>query len=217
MSDSLRPRGLQEPTRLLCPWDSPNKNTGEGFHFLLQEICLTGIEPEFSHLLHWQADSLPLLHVGSWTRCKIKCSVQCQEYSRQHLTTTPLDIKLQKNPVFKTYVLFLTAALGASFDKLGVYLLNLTKWARSDQHWLSRKWSVGLYSTFASLEITFDDYIPATSATNCCKQWGKNVSGWGNNFELILIFLVLLSMLVIIFASFSQGFIQNPPTLDEVP
>ena len=36
-------------------------------------------------------------------------------------------------------------------------------------------------------------------------------------FELILIFLVLLSMLVIIFASFSQGFIQNPPTLDEVP
>ena len=26
-SDSLRPRGLQ-PARLLCPWDSPGKNTG---------------------------------------------------------------------------------------------------------------------------------------------------------------------------------------------
>ena len=27
MPDSLRPQGL-EPTRLLCPWDSPGKNTG---------------------------------------------------------------------------------------------------------------------------------------------------------------------------------------------
>ena len=27
-----------QPTRLLCPWDSPGKNTGVGCHFLLQ--CL---------------------------------------------------------------------------------------------------------------------------------------------------------------------------------
>ena len=26
----------RQPTRLLCPWDSPNKNTGVGCHFLLQ-------------------------------------------------------------------------------------------------------------------------------------------------------------------------------------
>ena len=26
----------QQPTRLLCPWDSPVKNTGVGCHFLLQ-------------------------------------------------------------------------------------------------------------------------------------------------------------------------------------
>ena len=26
----------QQPTRLLCPWDSPGKNTGAGCHFLLQ-------------------------------------------------------------------------------------------------------------------------------------------------------------------------------------
>ena len=25
-----------QPTRLLCPWDSPGKNTGVGCHFLLQ-------------------------------------------------------------------------------------------------------------------------------------------------------------------------------------
>ena len=25
-----------DPSRLLCPWDSPDKNTGVGCHFLLQ-------------------------------------------------------------------------------------------------------------------------------------------------------------------------------------
>ena len=30
----LQPHGLQ-PTRLLCPWSSPGKNTGVGCHFLL--------------------------------------------------------------------------------------------------------------------------------------------------------------------------------------
>ena len=34
VSDSLRPRGLK-PTRLLCPWDFPGKNTGVGCRFLL--------------------------------------------------------------------------------------------------------------------------------------------------------------------------------------
>ena len=35
MSYSVRPHRLQ-PTRLPHPWDSPGKNTGVGFHFLLQ-------------------------------------------------------------------------------------------------------------------------------------------------------------------------------------
>ena len=40
MSDSVQPYGLQ-PARLLCPWDSPGKNTGVGCHFLLQGIFPT--------------------------------------------------------------------------------------------------------------------------------------------------------------------------------
>ena len=40
MSDSLWPHGLQ-PTRLLCPWDSPGKNTGVGCHALRQGIFPT--------------------------------------------------------------------------------------------------------------------------------------------------------------------------------
>ena len=35
MSNSVRPHRRQ-PTRILCPWDSPGKNTGVGCHFLLQ-------------------------------------------------------------------------------------------------------------------------------------------------------------------------------------
>ena len=37
VSDSLQPHGLRS-TRLLCPWDSLDKNTGVGCHFLLQGI-----------------------------------------------------------------------------------------------------------------------------------------------------------------------------------
>ena len=55
-SDSLRPAGL------LCPWDSPGKNTGVGSHLRLQGIFLTReLNPS---PLHWQADFLPLSHQG---------------------------------------------------------------------------------------------------------------------------------------------------------
>ena len=44
-SDPVQFHGLQ-PTRLLCPWNSPGKNTGVGSPSLLQEIDLPdpGIE-----------------------------------------------------------------------------------------------------------------------------------------------------------------------------
>ena len=38
--NSLRPHGL-EPTWILCPWDSPGKNIGVGYHSLLQGISPT--------------------------------------------------------------------------------------------------------------------------------------------------------------------------------
>ena len=40
----FQPHGL--PTRLLCPWDFPGKNTGIGFYFLLEWLFLTqGLNP----------------------------------------------------------------------------------------------------------------------------------------------------------------------------
>ena len=57
VSNSLQPRGLHL-ARLICPRDSPGKNTGVGWHFLLQGIFpIQRLNPR---LLHWQASSLPL-------------------------------------------------------------------------------------------------------------------------------------------------------------
>ena len=56
---TLWPHGLQ-PARLLCPWDSPGKNTGVGCHFLFQgNLPDPGIKPAL------QADSFQLCHLGS--------------------------------------------------------------------------------------------------------------------------------------------------------
>ena len=45
-------------SRLLCPWDSPGKNTGVGCRVLLQEIFLAeGLNTCLSPLMHWQAGS----------------------------------------------------------------------------------------------------------------------------------------------------------------
>ena len=64
VSDSLRPHGLS-PTRLLCPWDSPGKNTGMGCHSLLQGIFPTqGLNPG---LLHYRQILCHLNHQGSYT------------------------------------------------------------------------------------------------------------------------------------------------------
>ena len=54
VSDSLQPSG-PEPARLLCPWDSPGKNTGVGCHFFLQGIFPT----QGSNLSLLQADAFP--------------------------------------------------------------------------------------------------------------------------------------------------------------
>ena len=65
-----------QPTRLLCPRDSPSKNTGLGCHFLLQGIFRThGLNPRLLCLLHWPVGSLALAPPGKpnkkgeiWTR-----------------------------------------------------------------------------------------------------------------------------------------------------
>ena len=82
MSDAVQPYELH-PARLLCPWDSPGKNTGVGCHALLQGISRThGSNPCLFCLLHWQAGSLPLMPPGN-PRCKMGTSKRKrQEYDQ---------------------------------------------------------------------------------------------------------------------------------------
>ena len=61
---TLRFYGLL-PTRRLCPWDSPGKNTEVCYHTLLQGFFQTqGSSLHLLHLLHWQVGSLPLMLPG---------------------------------------------------------------------------------------------------------------------------------------------------------
>ena len=62
---SLQPRELW-PSRLLCPWNFPGKNTGVGCLFLLQAIFPTqGSNPRLLWLLNSEMGSLPLSQPGS--------------------------------------------------------------------------------------------------------------------------------------------------------
>ena len=58
---------MNEITTRSCirPWDFPGRDTGVGWHVLLQEIFPTqGPNPHLLRLLYWQADSLPLAPSG---------------------------------------------------------------------------------------------------------------------------------------------------------
>ena len=64
ISDSLQPHGLQ-PTKLLCPWNFPGKNTAVYCKFLLQGIFQTqGSNSPLLRLLRWQVGSLPVEATG---------------------------------------------------------------------------------------------------------------------------------------------------------
>ena len=61
---TLQSRGLK-PTELLCPWDFPGKSTGVDCHCLLRIFLTQELNSCLLRLLHWQADSLLLRHLGT--------------------------------------------------------------------------------------------------------------------------------------------------------
>jgi len=61
------PMDRSQPTRLLCPWEFPGKNTGAGYHFLFQGIFLTqGLNPPLLSLLHWHMCTSLLSHLENF-------------------------------------------------------------------------------------------------------------------------------------------------------
>ena len=73
MSNFLWPQRLQ-PTRFLCPWNTPGKNTGVGCHFLLQGIFLT--QGSNLGLLHCRQILYHLSH-QKWSEVAQSCPVLC--------------------------------------------------------------------------------------------------------------------------------------------
>ena len=86
MSDSVQPLRRQ-PTRLPRPWGSPGKNTGVGFHFLLQ--CMQ-VKVKVKSLSHVRPSATP------WTAaCQAPLSMG---FSRQeYWSGVPLPSLLQSN------------------------------------------------------------------------------------------------------------------------
>ena len=86
------------PAKLLCPCDYPGRNTGVGCYALLQGIFLTqGLNPRLLHLLHWQADSLPLGHLGSPDLRSMKSHLQiiAQDTAGKSNVNTKIAIDLR--------------------------------------------------------------------------------------------------------------------------
>ena len=74
--------------RLLCPWTFPGKNIGVGWLFLLQRTFPTqGSKLHLLHHLHWQADSLPLSHLGSPNYILIKKNYK-NKFSKMDMLNT---------------------------------------------------------------------------------------------------------------------------------
>ena len=62
----------------LCPWHFPGKNPGVSCHFPLWRIFLIqGSNPCLLPLLHWQEDSLPMLHLRILHQ-EAESTVRCQ-------------------------------------------------------------------------------------------------------------------------------------------
>ena len=81
-------------TRLLCPWDSPGKNTGMDGHALLQGISLTqGSNLSLLSLRHWQAGSLPPAPPGKPMDVLLCLVAQCD------LMCDPMDYSLPGSSV----------------------------------------------------------------------------------------------------------------------
>ena len=98
----FRSHGL-EPARLLCPWNSPGKNTGAGCHFLLQGIFPTqGSNPPLLRLLHCRQ---LLYHFTTWEALfKLKNDLSG---ALQQLAHSPLELQNELVDILSTVTNFL--------------------------------------------------------------------------------------------------------------
>ena len=105
MSNSLQPHGPW-PTRLLCPWDSPGKNTGVGCHFLLQGIFPTQGSNPGSSAGALEADALtsepPGKPVLKWNNMNICSPIELQREKKKNCKAYAGESNRNKGSVFSS-------------------------------------------------------------------------------------------------------------------
>ena len=80
-------RGGLQPTRLLCPWNFPSKNTGVGCHVLLQGIFPTqGLN---LGLLHCRWILYGLSHQGRWRIIYLSTHTRVRAHTHTYTHTHP--------------------------------------------------------------------------------------------------------------------------------
>ena len=176
MSDSLRPYGLQ-PTRLLCPWDSPGKNTGVHCHALLQGIFPTqGLNLHLLCLLHWQAG---LFTTSTRTGKRKICwpqkatNVSEREVAQSCLTLCdPMDCSLPGSSVHGIFQAIVLEWIAISFSKGSSQPRDQTQVSRI----VDRRFTV-----WATRAVGFSTYTELGD-----QDLGSFKTGWRRPFPLLL-------------------------------
>ena len=149
---------------LLCPQDSPGKNTGEGCHGILQGIFPTQrLNQCLLHLLHWQASSLPLVPSGK-PICVYTCLYLC------------MHVKVY------TWMYMSPLALGPFNRGLGQKPIHILTplCPHSNQWWMGLFWTPGIRINWLTLSksskrpgiFTFQTLLPWDTVED---HLGKNV------------------------------------------
>ena len=106
------------PTRLLCPWNSPGKNTGEGSHSLLQGIFPTqGSNPGLLYctqiLYHLSHQGSPHIHLSVYN---FICQLYLNKAGKKWKNST--DLFFMFRAVFLQPFLFIVQLRNKSTQKL---------------------------------------------------------------------------------------------------
>ena len=156
VSDSLWPHGL-EPTRLLCPWNFPGKNTGVGCRFLLQRIFPS------------QRLNLGLLHCRQTLYC---LSHQGSPLTRKHVCK--IHIKFISRPILSIFISIYTFMTSQKSSKKETteysyrrstysFYIHLMMWPSLP--WSSPHWRLILTGrSFSLMELRLELFSPTSSS-----------------------------------------------------
>ena len=123
-----------------CPWDSPGKNTGMGYHALLQGIFPTqGLSPILLSLLHWHVNSLPLAPPGKPSEeMRLPKSLELFSKSQTSKSEQHFLLKNKKNSLYLA-VLGLSWGMQNLVPQPGIELKGPALGMQSLSHWTTRE------------------------------------------------------------------------------